>query len=58
MKRMPNHFEDVLRSAVAIQVALYELLDEDVSGVMALPALEKCVAELNARFKTLKKGLR
>ena len=51
-----SQFIDVLRATTAVQVAVFELAGESVHENMALPALEKCVAALNAAVKRLKKA--
>lgn len=43
---MRQEFTDVLRDATAIQVAVFELHDENVHGEIAGPALSKCLAQL------------
>jgi hypothetical protein len=55
---MRHEFTDVLRASTALQVAVFELGDESVHDNIAMPALEKCLAELNAAVKRLKKAIR
>lgn len=56
---MGTPFDDALRSTTALQVAIYELASEPVTtkakDSMALPALSKCLEEVNAAVKRLKK---
>jgi len=50
-------FADVLRAATALQVAVYELADEHQGDTIAGPALDKCLAELTAATKRLRKAV-
>lgn len=52
---MSPPFIAVIRAAIAVQVATLELADEDMLGQIALPALERCVAELVSAAKALRK---
>lgn len=55
---MNRAFLDVLRAATALQIAVYELHDEDQQGNIAEPAMDKCLIELNTAVKRLKKAIR
>lgn len=55
---MRKEFLDVLRAAVALQVAVYELADEPFSEVIAERGMDKCLVELNETVKRLKKSIR
>jgi len=50
---MTKSFTDVLRAAIAIQVAVYELAEEDVSENLAASALNECTHELVNAVKRL-----
>jgi hypothetical protein len=54
---MKPEFDAVIRACVAVQVATYELHEEDVATNRALPDLETCVKELGLRVKALKKAI-
>jgi hypothetical protein len=54
---LTNKFTDVLKCTTAIQVAVFELANEDWALDVALPALERCIKELGIAVKALKKSL-
>lgn len=54
---MKEIFAEVIRAAIAVQMATLELHDESLSATMAGPALDFCVKELVAAVKRLRKQI-
>lgn len=55
---MTKEFIDVLRASTALQVAVYELADEDVAGNVAEKALGTCAAQLNIAVRALLRAVK
>lgn len=54
---MREDFDDVIRAAVALQTATYELHDSDIGDKQSMRAMLEIQKELNKRIKALLKEM-